>query len=121
MFIHTVFWRVEAAANVEVHITPGRGKLGSTLEFSMFSGDFRAFSGRWVVLPSEDDPQACVLHYDVLLELSSEAQLPSALCMFLLRQTLPHNISALAARAERQALVRPAAMHVAWWISFCGL
>jgi ribosome-associated toxin RatA of RatAB toxin-antitoxin module len=107
MFIQTIFWRVEASVNVEVHLTPGRGPRDSIVEFSMFSGDFRAFSGRWLVLPDKSNPQACVLHYDVLLEPASEAQLPSALCMFLLRRTLPHNISALAACAERQALVCP--------------
>ena len=108
VFSQTVFWRVEASAVLEVRLeesadSPGR----KALNFEMVSGDFAELTGRWVVYPDAADPsKASTLQYEIVFTPDPRAQIPSALAVFLLKQTLPANISALATRAEQVAKVR---------------
>jgi Polyketide cyclase / dehydrase and lipid transport len=107
VFSQTVFWRVEASAVLEVELHDSQdSSQGKALHFQMVSGDFADLSGRWVVHADPDDPQnASTLQYEIVFTPEKSANIPNALAVFLLKQALPTNISALAEQAEREPQV----------------
>ncbi|KAK9837252.1 hypothetical protein WJX81_001866 [Elliptochloris bilobata] len=100
----SLFWRLEAGAVLDVQEV--WGDLGRReIRFSQLTGDFKEFSGRWVVEP---DPGVCdglqfatILRYE--LSLVPRWPLPSALVTHVVQAGLPGNIRAVARRAEELA------------------
>lgn len=115
VFSQSVFWRVEASARLEVKLQPGVDGGASELEFEMLSGDFETLFGRWIVTPDPDRPHAaCTLQYEIVYEPARSDHMPRGLRVFLLKQTLPRNITALAAAAELRSEVRACAAWPEW-------
>lgn len=98
-------WRLEATSTLELverRLTKGRREV----RFKQLEGDFRQFSGCWLVSPSpppaEGGPSlSTILRYDVAVV--PHLSVPSALVAHVVRNGLPANLKAIAAEAEAMA------------------
>ncbi|KAL0037090.1 hypothetical protein WJX77_012339 [Trebouxia sp. C0004] len=96
----SIFWRLEAEAVlecVEVHKAMGAKEL----HFKAIEGDFKEYSGSWVVEPDPAAHTTTLLKYEISLE--PKLSIPSAIVTCVVKAGLPANMMAMAKRAEQVA------------------
>ncbi|DBB03663.1 TPA: hypothetical protein ACH3X3_010990 [Trebouxia sp. C0006] len=96
----SVFWRLEAEAVlecVEIHKAMGAKEL----RFKAIEGDFKEYSGSWVVEPDPAAHTTTLLKYEISLE--PKLSIPSAIVTCVVKAGLPANMMAMARRAEQVA------------------
>ena len=107
-------WRLEAQAMLEVEEIVGpMGRREA--RFSAVGGDFKHFTGRWVVEPdaSSSVGHATILRYDISVQPC--IPMPPSVVSYVVRAGLPANVKAIVQRAEDLAAKRLQASGLASW------
>eukprot|EP00741_Cyanophora_paradoxa_P010711 tig00020538_g10353.t1 len=97
-----VYIQFEAKAVMDVVERPYQ-----EIEFSMVDGDFHVFRGLWRLTPAPDGSRRTILRYSV--DVKPKVTLPLTFISAIIRNDLPTNLLAVKKRAEKLALLAPAA------------